>query len=176
MAACSFCGNKAGMLRDVCDTCQQTQRELQAAAAEKSRAENAERFERETQEKLENWAGRTAEYLTSGGKAFVYKYVYLQVDSVVTNDNIGTWDMSALQSAGLAGWQVLSVIPRTIGIGLTNVSYGTSGGGETWGAGIGGNVAGVYVLLGKEIDSLEGAAGGEVIEMAHQLIADGYSI
>jgi hypothetical protein len=84
--------------------------------------------------------------------------------------------MSALQSAGLAGWQVLSVIPRTIGIGLTNVSYGSGGGGETWGAGMGGNVAGVYVLLGKEIDSLEGAAGGEVIEMAHQLIADGYSI
>ncbi len=164
------------MLREVCDTCQQTQRELQAAAAEKSRAENAERFERETQEKLENWAGRTAEYLTTGGKAYVYKYVYLQVDSVVTNDNIGTWDMSALQSAGLAGWQVLSVIPRTIGIGLTNVSYGTSGGGETWGAGIGGNVAGAYVLLAKEIGSLDGVAGEEIIELAHQLIADGYSI
>jgi hypothetical protein len=37
-------------------------------------------------------------------------------------------------------------------------------------------VAGVYVLLGKEIDSLDGAAGGEVIEMANQLIADGYNI
>lgn len=79
MAACSFCGEKAGMMRDVCDTCQQTQREAQAAAAEQARAENAERFERETKEKLENWAGRTADYLTSGGKAFVYKYVYLQV-------------------------------------------------------------------------------------------------
>jgi hypothetical protein len=68
------------------------------------------------------------------------------------------------------------VIPRTIGIGLTNVSYGTSGGGETWGAGIGGNVAGAYVLLAKEVDSLDGAAGEEMIEMANQLIADGYNI
>ena len=93
----------------------------------------------------------------------------------MTGDAIATWDVSPLQVHGLMGWQVLGVIPRTVGIGLTNVSYGSSSG-ETWGAGVGGNVCGAYVLLGKQISSLEGATGAEAKALASELIHSGYEI
>ena len=44
------------------------------------------------------------------------------------------------------GWEIVGIVPRTIGTALTNQASGSTFG-ETWGAGMGGNVVGVYVLL-----------------------------
>jgi hypothetical protein len=52
--------------------------------------------------------------------------------------------------AGMDGWNVIGVVPRTTGIGLSNSSIGSTMG-TSWGAGLGGNVIGVYLLLNREV-------------------------
>lgn len=129
-------------------------------ALEKAReirmSEERDRPQREDKsaEALANWK-RTAEAQLAAGKPlFVYETIYLPVDSILNGTLMGGFKIESLQVAGLVGWQVVTVIPRTSGIGLTNTSYGSSSG-ETWGAGIGGSVIGVHVLLSRRIDSVE---------------------
>ncbi len=105
-------------------------------------------------EALDNWRRAAVAQLAIGKPLFVYETIYVPVDSVLNGTLMGGFDIEGLQTAGLVGWQVVSVIPRTSGIGLTNTSYGASSG-ETWGAGIGGSVIGVHVLLSRRIDSVE---------------------
>lgn len=62
------------------------------------------------------------------------------------------FSIGSLRVMGLEGWDVVAIIPRTIGIALTNTSFGSSSG-ETWGAGVGGNVAGVHVIIKKEVSA-----------------------
>jgi len=47
---------------------------------------------------------------------------------------------------GCDGWDVVTAVPRTLGLGLTNMSLGSAVG-STWGGGIGGNVVGVHLVL-----------------------------
>lgn len=87
----------------------------------------------------------------SGQKAYLYEDVYLPVDSIINENPVCSFfDISILRTFGLDGWDVVAVIPRTIGVGLTNVSVGSATG-HTWGGGIGGNVVGVHIVLRKEI-------------------------
>lgn len=175
MAYCSQCGNKAGMLRDVCHDCENRLNAEREAAAEAKRQADQQAWQAEIAANHATWASNLQSRLKAGGRAWIYKYVYLEVNSVVTDDVIGTWDLAGLQAAGLSGWQVLGVVPRTIGIGLQNTSYGASSG-TTWGAGVGGNVAGVYVLLGQECTSLDSELGEEASALALSLIQEGYEI
>lgn len=163
------------MLRDLCQDCENRLNAEREAAAEAKRQADQAAWELEIQESHAVWVSEIQGRLKQGRSAWVYKYAYLEVNSVVTDDVIGTWDLAPLQAAGLKGWQVLGVVPRTIGIGLQNTSYGASSG-TTWGAGVGGNVAGVYVLLGKEFNSLEGEIGQEASGLALSLIQEGYEI
>ena len=82
----------------------------------------------------------------SGLPAYLYHSVYLEVDSEVDDEPIGTWDLDDLTIYGLDGWQVIGVIPRTIGTALRNLAIGGTFG-KTWGAGMGGNLVGAYVLI-----------------------------
>jgi hypothetical protein len=175
MAFCTQCGNKAGMLRDLCHDCEVRLTNEREAAAEAKRLEDAAAWQAEVESSHAAWLAATQSKLSAGNSGWVYKYVYLEVNSVVTDEVIGTWDLAPLQAAGLAGWQVLGVIPRTVGIGLQNTSYGASSG-TTWGAGVGGNVAGAYVLLGRELKSLSGEVGEEASKLALSLISEGYEI
>jgi hypothetical protein len=82
-----------------------------------------------------------------GSDAFLYRSLYVPVDSVVNDAQVADeFDVSTLQVLGLTGWQVIGVVPKTVGVGLSNSSIGTTFG-TTWGGGLGGNVMGVYLLL-----------------------------
>ena len=47
---------------------------------------------------------------------------------------------------------MVAAIPKTLGLGLSNSSFGSTFG-TTWGGGMGGNVLGVYLLLSLTVTS-----------------------
>lgn len=173
MAQCNVCGQKAGIFMNTCVSClAKAEAEKQALQAQANQAQHEAEM-REQAEKMVDWQIISKDRLNQGQPLFVYKNIYIEVDSVVNEETVGTFDMSFLEAAGLAGWQVISVIPRTIGIGLTNTSYGSTSG-STWGGGIGGNVAGVYVLIGRQINSINDSAYEEfAVPAAQAIVNDG---
>lgn len=183
MAKCSECGNNAGLLATICDSCAskvQIQRDMAEQEARYQQAEGREKAQKEqaaaNQQKVAEWKKAALSDLASGKSLYVYDSIYLPVDSFVNDEQIGNFDLSALQAAGLAGWKVLSVIPRTIGVALTNVSYGSNSG-ETWGAGMGGNVAGVHVLLCREVSNEKDIDLDDVaIQIATEVITKGHEL
>lgn len=100
---------------------------------------------------FEEWAAKAEKQISSGNNPNLFRWIYIQVDSVVEGDTVGEFDITELQAAGLEGWDVVAVIPKTIGVGLTNISTA----GNSWGAGMGGNVLGVYLILSKELYDLK---------------------
>lgn len=84
--------------------------------------------------------------LELGLSSFVYSSVYIEVDSIVDDEPVGEWNIDDLISWGLDGWQLVTSIPRTIGVALSNTSLGSTFG-STWGGGMGGNVVGAHLLL-----------------------------
>ena len=150
MAACRNCGRSAGLLSNLCSDCR---REL-AAREQSQKEETARQADEATHRQL---AERRREYidahrdlirstLEEGRTAYLYRATYVPVDSIVDSEVTGTFDIADLRVLGMSGWEIVAVIPKTIGVGLTNKSYGSTSG-ETWGAGLGGNVLGAYVLL-----------------------------
>ena len=150
MAACRNCGRPAGLLSNLCSDCkrdlaarEQAQREDAARQADEATRRQLEQRRREYIDA--HWAV-IRDTLADGRTAYLYRSTYVPVDSVVENEVTGIFDMTELRVLGMSGWEIVAVIPKTIGVGLTNKSYGTTAG-ETWGAGLGGNVLGGYVLL-----------------------------
>ena len=95
---------------------------------------------------------------------YLHESVYLPVDSVLEGQTLAQgFDVQQLRSLGWSGWRIVAIVPKTVGIGLTNKSIGASTG-ETWGAGMGGNVAGVYVLIELAVSSLQAEALRETIQ------------
>lgn len=122
--------------------------EAQRAAADAQRAAAEERS-RQTVVKVLEVKKHLSERIAAGQSVYIYHKEYLPVDSVLLDEPIHPeFDIAVLRRLGLAGWEVIQVIPKTIGIGLENASIGSTTG-VTWGGGCGGNVAGVYVLLKK---------------------------
>jgi len=168
MAKCMICGGKSSFFSNVCDDCsskQKAQEQLEGQLkAEKARhdkelaeAQLTESQRREAEELFES-KHRIVESLIeqakSGTSLYLHESVYLPVDSVITEQQLAeSFDVGPLRNLGWEGWRIVGVIPKTIGVGLTNKSIGSSYG-ETWGAGLGGNVAGAYVLLELEVNSL----------------------
>jgi hypothetical protein len=95
--------------------------------------------------------GNLSAAIEAGKPLYHYRWIYIEIDSEINGDAVGSFNFDAIQDAGLEGWKVLSVLPRTVGIGLKNTSLGSTMG-ESWGGGIGGVVAGAYVILGREVD------------------------
>jgi hypothetical protein len=128
------------------------------------------------QETIDTWASTATDRFKNGQPVFIYKSIHIAVDSFVNEEQLGKFDIRELQAAGLAGWEVVSVVPRTTGIGLKNTSFGSSMG-TSWGAGIGGNVIGVHVLLAKKVTSVD-QEDFEVIAKptVANLMADGFEI
>ena len=122
---------------------------------------------------FENWAAKAEAQIASGNNPNLFRWIYVQVDSVVEDDTIGQFDITELQAAGLEGWDVVAVIPKTLGVGLTNIS--TSG--NSWGAGMGGNVLGVYIVLSKELYDLKSERNvADAQRVVSSLLAKGMSI
>lgn len=119
-------------------------------------AEAVGAVERDRQTYIRDRSAAMEEVVSTGRMAFLHTSIYVPVDSVVDEETLGKFEISSLEDLGMAGWEIVTVIPRTVGIGLSNRSVGSTFG-KTWGAGIGGNVAGVHVVLRYAVtrDTLE---------------------
>ncbi len=126
----------------------------------------------------EDWARDQAAALEQrvglGGRSTLLATVYAPVDSIV-NDEIMSPEffVGEVRDYLLEGWTIAGTVPKTLGIGLTNISIGTSSG-QTWGAGLGGNVIGVHVLLAYEvtrenIDASRGIISRYFLEMSQAM-------
>ena len=92
--------------------------------------------------------------LSNDAPMYLFQRIYCPVDSLVNNEDLANdFRLEAVEQLGADGWQIVGIVPRTIGIGLKNRRFYFFGIkfveqiGAIWGGGIGGNVAGVYVLL-----------------------------
>lgn len=95
---------------------------------------------------------------------FLYQRVFRPVDSSVDKSLLApSFTLDSVEELGMQGWQLVGIVPRTVGIALTNVSIGSISG-NTWGAGMGGNIDGVYMVMQltvtvENIDSLRSTIG-----------------
>lgn len=122
---------------------------------------------------FETWSQKAKAQIASGNNPNLFRWIYIEVDSEVEGDVIGTFDITELQAAGLEGWDVVAVLPKTLGIGLKNISTN----GNSWGAGIGGNVMGVYVILSKELYDLDSERNvSDAKRVVSSLIAKGLEL
>jgi hypothetical protein len=176
MAKCVTCGERAGIGYDVCQFCQEAEMQIAAKEALRRAEEENQQFEEMVVQRLNDWENRTKERLAKGEKIMIYRYSYITVDSTVNKMAINDWNFYPLMKAGLEGWQILGVVPKTSGIGLTNSQtsgYSTS---QVWGGGMGGNVSAVYVLLGRELKSLDYPENVEARKQVEELLRQGFEI
>ena len=151
MGACTTCGRNAGLMANECNDCR-TRRlahEQDRAIEEQRRTALAALAERE------DWARDQAaeldERVNRAGRSTLLATADVPVDSIVNDEVMSAgFDVEEVRDYLFDGWTIVGTIPKTLGIGLTNVSIGASSG-QTWGAGLGGNVIGVYVLLAYEL-------------------------
>jgi hypothetical protein len=175
MAKCLECGVKIGAFQQFCSPCVNRQlaaeekREVARIKAERE-AQRAARVE--TEAWVEEWKRSYIDSIQAGRVSYAYMWLYLPVDSQVDNDTIGTWDMTELERLGLQGWKVVTVIPKTIGVALKNLS--TTG--TTWGAGMGGNVYGVYLILERQVRADDEQALAAAQSIGEALLLRGISV
>lgn len=152
MAKCQRCSKSLGLLslRSHCGECEvivsheQTVRLAQLREAERAREEQEDAARRNAAMGIAKALKRR---IVAGERVFLYESVYLDVDSRVVDEVVCQgFSLGLLHKLGIEGWEVVSAIPRTVGIALTNRSYGSTAG-ESWGAGVGGNVVGVYAVV-----------------------------
>lgn len=94
---------------------------------------------------------RVSREVRNGRTIYLYKSFYMSVDSELDSDNkklqLSLYDDAEVKQAGLFGWKVVGVVPRTSGTTLMNYE----GFGKTWAGGIGGNVIGSYIMMEFEL-------------------------
>lgn len=177
MAACKECGQKAGMLREICSACEVRLQEQREAENRARREAESAAWEAEIDQKLQMWVQKTTDMLQAGESVFLYQTVFVSVDSTIEGDALADFNMMGLQARGLAGWKVLGIIPKTYGSPLTNTQTTQWGTTTLYAGGMGGNVLGVYVVLSKEVSSLESnQLGAQAIQVARELIEEGFAI
>lgn len=176
MAFCARCGKETSLMDRVLSgrLCPICAKQEAIEIAEKKRAEMAEIKKRELAEMQEQERKRVAESqkreaqikdqveqirssvltrLNRGDPVYICDSVYLPVDSLLLEELLNpTFDLSSLRSLALRGWEAISVIPRTAGIGLQNVSSPSPVAyNKVWAGGVGGNVIGVHIIIKKSI-------------------------
>jgi hypothetical protein len=153
-------GLLSGLFSDYCESCKNIiaqEKKSEQARVEREKSEKQrkqfEQFNKHKASLAKSKIQFVKNRIDNGEVLFLYQSVYLPVDSVVVEERIiSEFTIAALRPLGFDGWDIVGIVPRTIGIGLTNSSYGASTG-TTWGAGVGGNIVGVHVLLKKEISA-----------------------
>lgn len=121
------------------------------------------------------WAARAKASTESGNNPpFLIKWVEVSVPTEITDSVHGNFDFAELQAAGLNGWQIHAVIPKTKVVGLKNET--TAKFFKTWGGGIGGNVVGAFVLLSKRVESLDDVDGKFAVELSEALLSSGIEV
>jgi hypothetical protein len=122
---------------------------------------------------FEEWADKAQAQVASGNNPNLYRWLYVQIDSVIDKDSLGEFDITDLQIAGLDGWDIVGVLPKTFGERLTNLSTH----GNTWGAASGGHVLGVYLILSKEVKDLnDPLTRGDANRIVTSLIGKGIEL
>jgi hypothetical protein len=159
MAKCATCGTEVSFFN--------LDRECQQCTVQREKKELNERLIREkheaeqkkiaAQNKRQQLAAAIAksvhtvrEDVAQYGATTLLHDIYLPVDSKVNDEKTAfLFTANPIRKWTVYGWKVVATIPKTIGIALRNTQSGTFG--SHYGGGIGGNVAGVYVLLQLEI-------------------------
>ena len=174
MAACKTCGRPAGMFASQCSDCKARDRAAHEAAVAAARHQAAAQREAALATARDAYVGAALsvydDTAAQGQTIYLTRTLYIQVDSIVTGDEIGSWEPEVLTDLGLEGWAVVGIIPRTFGSGLTNKSYGSTMG-ETWGGGMGGNVMGVYVVMQMAVPAQRAAAIRPQAQMFYEELA-----
>lgn len=175
MAACKTCGAKAGAFKSECKACEDQRLELETAEAARRQAEadkqERERLEREARELesrrhefTEDALFRMRATLSEGRTPCLYTQIYVQSDGWTNGQPFGEApDLLELAELGKDGWEVAAVIPRTMGLGLSNR---TPKGGSSWGGGLGGLVAGVHVILRLAVTEATLSGREEIVRQA----------
>jgi hypothetical protein len=147
MALCSVCSQPAGFMATVCQSC----RAMQAEIAEKNRLENAAAHAAERAALIAEEKTRISEEVSGGGVLYLHKTEFVPVDSFLGDIEFtpNSYDDTAIRIAGLEGWRVVGVIPKTFGTALIN----NEGFNKVWAGGVGGAVVGTYILLELEVSS-----------------------
>jgi hypothetical protein len=166
MAKCPRCGKSTGLLSNLCDDCKQIIEAEKKAEQERVKLEEAQKEEKEklelqrVQQEYNAYrnniiSSRVKEFqqrIEQGEKIFLYSKVYIPVDSKVGSETFADdFEIGRLKYFGFYGWDVVAVVPKTLGVGLSNEAIHTAY--KTWGGGMGGNVVGVYIILRKEVSS-----------------------
>ena len=164
MGACKTCGRSAGLGRNECGDCEISRAHAEMVRGVEARISAAEEHEvwRTTQVEART---RTVEATVASGRgACLIESIYVAVDSVVNDESVvDAFDLEPARRYAAQGWELCGVVPRTVGIGLKNVSVGSSMG-KTWGAGLGGNVVGVHLIFRYAVDSTTLEASRATIE------------
>lgn len=147
MALCSVCSQPAGFMATVCQSC----KTMQAEIAERNRIENAAAHEAERAALIAEEKARINQEVAGGGVLYLHKTEFVPVDSYLGDVDFtpNIYDDTAVRIAGLEGWRVVGVAPKTFGTALIN----NEGFNKVWAGGLGGAVVGVYVLLELEVSS-----------------------
>ena len=140
-------------------------------ALQKQESLRAEEIER----RIAAWRAEIENSMDGSHDLTAYHSIYLPVDSIIMGNTVADFDIAPLRAFGLMGWKIVAVIPRTEGEGLKNFSTGSTIG-EAWGAGMGGNVLGVHVLLERPIRALDDELRRDSLELGENLIRQGLNL
>jgi hypothetical protein len=161
MAACKGCGTKVPLLTSECAACANIRRAAESAAQKEALLGQVRAREERQHAYVTEALARLAATFSAGRSVSLYESIYVPVDSVVNDESLANdFDLLQIQTLGWQGWDVVGVVPRTVGVGLVNVG----GGSKAWGAGMGGNVAGVHILLRLIVQPAEAQAAGPLLE------------
>lgn len=165
MAKCIRCGRSAGFFSKYCDECidkmQEEKRnsELREGIANKRKKSDYHFVDtrKEYNEKISEIKKRIVndiyEKIDKNGNVIFYKNYFVNIDFSIEEVCTGEkFDCNFLVNMGLDGWEISATFPKTKGYVFKNKSFGSTVG-ETWGAGLGGIVEGMYVVLKKNIKS-----------------------
>ena len=178
MASCVSCGSDVSFFdfSRECAACiaqRQQRAQAEAVALEQSRLDaqrqaaeqEAYRIAAAVQQSVAEVYASVQEY----GATTLVHHVYTPVDSVVQKEKFATdFTLTYVRPWTQYGWKMVATVPRTVGIALRNPSIT-----EPNGSGIGGNVAGVYILLQLEITAESIARQHKAIEAYFQAVHRG---
>ena len=159
MAKCTTCGTEVSFfnIERECQPCTEQRKEREREAQRILEQKSKEEQRIAEQNKLQHLASSIEtslriirENVAQYGATTLLHDVYLPVDSLVNDEKTAfAFTANPVRKWTVYGWKVVATIPKTIGIALRNTQSGSFG--SHYGGGIGGNVAGVYVLLQLEI-------------------------
>lgn len=156
MAKCEYCGTDVPFfsLDRECADCQKSFQDLVQLFIQDRRAFR-DSFTTQRMYEYNAWMQQTIDrrieeirtILEQTNQYTLYVKHYLPVDAQVeTVTTADVFDVEPLNVYGAAGWRLVSFVPKTLGLGLTNEANNLTST-KSWGGGIGGNVIGVYAVL-----------------------------